>query len=105
FTGDKFGNYEAVGYVPENKVVVNIVLTARNKAAFEEGLTPFRKLVESYRFVTDNPKIEDLPKLVREEKERTEKLQPEAKETADEKPREKQSDATTSDEKDSESDE
>lgn len=86
FTGDKFGNYEAVGYVPENKVVVNIVLTARNKAAFEEGLTPFRKLVESYRFVTDNPKIEDLPKLVREEKERTEKLRPVDKETADDKP-------------------
>ncbi|MBI1271377.1 hypothetical protein GC174_13190 [bacterium] len=47
FTGDKFGNYEAVGYVPEDKVVVNIVLTARNKAAFEESLQPFRKLVAS----------------------------------------------------------
>lgn len=105
FTGDKFGNYEAVGYVPEDKVVVNIVLTARNKAAFEESLQPFRKLVASYRFVTDNPQIEDLPRLVREEKERTEKLKSEAKETADEKPDEKQSDATTSDEKESDSDE
>lgn len=105
FTGDKFGNYEAVGYVPEDKVVVNIVLTARNKAAFEESLQPFRKLVASYRFVTDNPQIEDLPKLVREEKERTKKAQSEAKETADEKPDEKQSDATTSDEKESDSDE
>ena len=100
FTGDNFGNYEAVGYVPEDKVVVNIVLTARNKAAFEESLQPFRKLVASYRFVTDNPKIEDLPRLVREEKERTEKLQPEAKKSDKEKP-----DAPAPESEDDESDE
>lgn len=100
FTGDKFGNYEAVGYVPEEKVVVNIVLTARNKAAFEESLQSFRKLVASYRFVTDNPKIEDLPKLVREEKERTEKLQPDAKKSDKEKP-----DAPAPENEDDESDE
>ena len=100
FTGDNFGNFEAVGYVPEDKVVVNIVLTARNKAAFEESLQPFRKLVASYRFVTDNPKIEDLPRLVREEKERTEKLQPEAKKSDKEEP-----EAPAPENKDDESDE
>lgn len=55
FTGDKFGNYEAVAYVPEDAVIANIVLTARNKSAYESALPAFKKIVQSYRFLTNTP--------------------------------------------------
>jgi hypothetical protein len=60
FSGDNFGSYEAIGYVIERNIVANIVLTARNKSAFEGGLLPFRQLVSSYRFMTDNSSPESV---------------------------------------------
>ncbi len=59
FSGDSHGNSEAVAYVLEKNVVVNIVLTARNKKAYDSALSAFKQLVGSYKFVTDDPsKIE-----------------------------------------------
>ena len=60
FTGDKWANHEAVGYVGEDKVVVNIVLTARKKDDYKGALPAFHKLVESYKFITDKPELVDL---------------------------------------------
>jgi len=57
FTGDKYGNYEAAAYVPEKLVMVNIVLTARSKKAYEESLQPFKDLVASYQFYSQKVDI------------------------------------------------
>lgn len=67
FKNDKWGNYEACGYVLEPTVVANIVLTARNKEAFEQSLPAFKQLLGSYRFVTAEPNKVDLRALVKEE--------------------------------------
>jgi len=55
FTGDSFGNSEMVAYIVEKNVVVNIVLTARSDKDYKAALPSFRKLVMSYRFITDDP--------------------------------------------------
>jgi hypothetical protein len=51
FSGDDYGNYEAVGYIDESRVVVMIVLTARNRKEFEAALPAFSELVSSYFFL------------------------------------------------------
>ncbi len=66
-TGDSYGNYEAAGYVVEKNIVANIILTTRNKAAYDKALPAFRSLVGSYRFVSDNPTKLDLAALVKAE--------------------------------------
>ena len=66
FYGDKWANHEAVGYVGEKKVVVNIVMTSRKKADFESSLPAFRKLVASYKFITDTPESVDLFEIARQ---------------------------------------
>jgi len=53
FSADRFGNYEAVAYIPENKVVVIIVMISGNKEKFESNLKAFEDLVKSYMFITD----------------------------------------------------
>ena len=53
FVEDQLGNYEAVAYVEEGKVVVTLVLSARTQGEFDAALPAFRKLVSSYRFVSD----------------------------------------------------
>jgi len=53
FSGDRGGSYEAVAYVEESKVVVIIALHARTREEFESALPAFRKLVSSYRFISD----------------------------------------------------
>jgi hypothetical protein len=55
FTGDASGNYEAVAYIDEGKVVVMLVLTARNEKDFESSLSSFKELVGSYLFLGDKP--------------------------------------------------
>lgn len=49
-TGDASGNFEAIAYIYEEKVVVIVVLTARTKKAFDSRLTAFEQLVRSYSF-------------------------------------------------------
>jgi hypothetical protein len=58
FSGDSFGNREAVAYLAEKKVIVAIALTARTQGAFERSLPAFDQLVQSYHFISDNPKNE-----------------------------------------------
>ena len=53
FGGDRGGAFEAVAYVEESKVVVILVLHARTQKDFEDALPAFRKLVSSYRFLSD----------------------------------------------------
>jgi hypothetical protein len=52
FTGDKWGNYEAVAYVQEETVFVLLTLTARTKELYENALNAFQNLVKSYAFLT-----------------------------------------------------
>ncbi len=51
FAGDRNGNYEAVAYINEGKVVVMLVLTTRSKNDFGSSLSAFKELVGSYFFL------------------------------------------------------
>jgi surface antigen len=53
FSGDDFGNSEAVAYIDESKVVVMLVLSSRKETNFQPALPTFAQLVRSYRFLTD----------------------------------------------------
>ena len=57
YTGDQWGNYEAVGYIDEKKTINFVVLSARNKEAFQSSLDAFRQILRSYLFVSDNVTI------------------------------------------------
>ena len=57
FTGDKWGNYEAVAYLQEETVFVLIALSARNRELYEGALEAFQKLVKSYHFLSKNVEI------------------------------------------------
>jgi len=46
--------YQAVAYVDSPNTVVIIVLDAKNKAAFDDNITDFENLVNSYFYVTSN---------------------------------------------------
>ncbi len=48
FTGDQYGNYEAVAYIDASRTIQFIVLSADDRAAFEASLGPFERLVASY---------------------------------------------------------
>ena len=62
FTGDAWGNYEAVAYFEEPKTINFIVLNARTKEAFERSLPSLQGLVHEYFLMTDNVVIERDPK-------------------------------------------
>ncbi|MFZ2447242.1 MAG: hypothetical protein WAW37_12865 [Syntrophobacteraceae bacterium] len=49
FQGDQWGNFEAVGYIEENKSINFIVFNARTKAAFDKYIPSFYDLLRSYR--------------------------------------------------------
>lgn len=55
FSGDRYGNYEAMVYFVEAKTINVIVLNAREKKAFEDSLPAFDQLAESYLFLGDAP--------------------------------------------------
>jgi hypothetical protein len=57
FSGDQWGNEEAVAYIQEDAVVVMIVLTARNRPDFEAARASLSELVKSYRFMTKDVRI------------------------------------------------
>ncbi|MBV9924096.1 MAG: hypothetical protein JOZ96_03580 [Acidobacteria bacterium] len=59
FSGDRAGSHEAVAYVEESKVVVIIVLHARTQKDFDDALPAFRKLVSTYRFISDRVTMEN----------------------------------------------
>ncbi len=49
FRGDQWGNYEAVGYMDEEKTINFLVFNARSKELFEKYIPDFIKLLRSYR--------------------------------------------------------
>lgn len=49
YSGDQWGNFEAVGYIDELKTINFLVLNARNRAAFETALPFFYDIIESYK--------------------------------------------------------
>ncbi len=50
FTGDQWGNYEAVAYFDEGKCIPFIVLSSRAYEVFEKSLPNFESIVKSYMF-------------------------------------------------------
>jgi hypothetical protein len=54
FSGDDFGNLEAVAYISESRTINFFVLSARNEAVFQSSLAAFRDLVRSYAFFSDH---------------------------------------------------
>ena len=54
FSGDQGGNFDAVAYIEESKVVVMLVLNSRTEKDFQSTLPAFRELVGSYRFISEN---------------------------------------------------
>jgi hypothetical protein len=61
FEGDAWGNYEAAGYVMEQKTINFIILSGRSKESFEAALPAFEKLVASYLFLSDHVVINGQP--------------------------------------------
>jgi hypothetical protein len=57
FSGDKWGNFESVAYLQENKVIITIVLTSRNENLYLKSIQAFQELIESYYFITSNVDI------------------------------------------------
>lgn len=55
FSGDRWGNCEAVAYIAERNIFVLLVLTARNQDLFLKSLNAFKSMVKSYEFLTDDP--------------------------------------------------
>jgi hypothetical protein len=49
FSGDKWGNNEAVAYYVEPKRINFIVMNAREKAIFDQSLPAFEELAKSYK--------------------------------------------------------
>lgn len=53
YSGDKWGNYEAVAYFDEKKTINFIVLNSRTLKDFKNSLPAFEPLVRSYLFLAD----------------------------------------------------
>lgn len=55
FSGDQWGNSEAVAYYVETKTINFVTLTSRNRKAFEDALPAFEQLAASYLLMGDAP--------------------------------------------------
>lgn len=66
FSGDQWGNYEAVCYFKEKKTINFVVLSSRDKRSFEKAQPSFLALCQSYSFISDH-----LDKIVPEKIEAT----------------------------------
>lgn len=53
-SGDKHGNFESVAYIEEKKTFVRIVLSSRDRAAYEESQEAFEQFVGSYKFLAES---------------------------------------------------
>jgi hypothetical protein len=53
-SGDKHGNFESVAYIEESKTYVRIVLSSRDRAAYEDSRDEFEQFVGSYKFLAEN---------------------------------------------------
>lgn len=61
YSSKAYGQNEAVAYINAGKTGVAIVLTSRDKAAFDKALGDFEKLVRSYQSVTDKTEMKNQP--------------------------------------------
>lgn len=55
FTGDEWGNSEAVAYFVEEKTINFVVYNGRNADDFQKSLNSFKALAKSYMFMGDAP--------------------------------------------------
>ncbi len=58
FSGDKWGNFEAVAYFVEDKTINFVVLNSRDEKLFNDALPAFEELAKSYLFVGDKLDIQ-----------------------------------------------
>lgn len=66
YSGDKWGNYEAVAYVQEKDTINFIVFNARKRESFDKYLNDFYEAVRSYQNVYMPPSeitVEDIKRL------------------------------------------
>ncbi len=63
FQGDRWGNYEAVGYVEEPETINFLVYNARNKEEFEKHLLAFRFMIATYRNMFESATAKDKTKF------------------------------------------
>lgn len=71
FRGDKWGNYEAVGYIEEESTINLLVYNSRTKEDFYKYLHAFEKILFSYKNVYRDPEPiddEEFNRLVQEAK-------------------------------------
>jgi hypothetical protein len=70
FSGDKFGNSEAIAYFPEEKTINFLVMNSRDPKLFADSLEAFEALAKSYTFMGDHPVVEkkDEPKKPQKKK-------------------------------------
>jgi len=61
FTGDQFGNHEAVAYISEKRTINFFVLSSRDKALFQSSLPAFVARVRTYSFVSDHVEYDPTP--------------------------------------------
>jgi hypothetical protein len=57
FSGDRWGNFEAVGYILEKKTINFLVFNCRYKKAFDDNIDKFYEILKSYK----NAFQEDVP--------------------------------------------
>jgi hypothetical protein len=51
FNHQKNGNFEAVGYIPEQSAVVFVVMSSRSKKGFERSLPAFKEFIRNYKYM------------------------------------------------------
>ena len=49
FSGDQWGNYEAVGYIEEEKTINFLVFNARKKADYDKYIFDFKSILSTYK--------------------------------------------------------
>jgi len=72
FCGDRWGNFEAVGYILEKKTINFLVFNCRHKKAFDDYIDKFYEILKSYKnaFQEDAPGYDE--KMFRDYVERAE---------------------------------
>lgn len=58
FSGDKWGNFEAVAYFVEEKTINFVVFNSREEKLFKDALPAFEELAKSYLFVGEKVDIQ-----------------------------------------------
>ena len=61
YSGDRWGNYEAAGYILERKTINFLVFNSRFKKAFDDNIGKFYEILDSYKNVyqEDSPEYDE----------------------------------------------